>query len=276
MAPAAQEELQTADKPLEIFYIEMVEPQAHARYGKLQPGQVVPMPRDVAARFVAAGVGVQVRQDRYDQYIETRSRRATAQQNAFQALNDGHAMWDVSTYRDVLTAPEGGLRLAFERGIPLVNVHMLRDENGDPLPPDADIEDILDAREYLHPNMVAPLAAHDRSSVMGGGSMYREPITGPMPLHPMHRAMQERIRENERMAQNPLSAGYVAPDGTQANLSSPPPNGERATRANRRASARAPRVSRAGKAAAADMGLKQPEPPSPAQTGDAPTEEPKA
>jgi hypothetical protein len=169
--------------------------------------------------------------------------RSTAQQAAFQALNDGHALWDVSTYRDVLTAPESGLRQAYDAGIPLVNVHILRDENGDTLPPNADIEDILDARELMHPDLTAPLAAHDRSSVMGGGSPFAEQLRRADPALPapssddgsgpgagaIRSASGGRVLRGSRRR----VAGSAAGSG-------PRPRGERGSRSVRRAGRVAP------------------------------------
>jgi hypothetical protein len=200
---------------------------------------------------------VQASEGAYKDQQGRKKEKAQGRAAAFQALNDGHAAWDVSTYRDVLTAPEGGLRLAHERGIPLVNVHMLRDEDGDPLPPDADIEDILDARQLLHADLQAPFAAHDRSSVMGGGSPYASSMASsgvPMPLSPQHRAMMEKVAEQEQMAQRPASFSY---DRENPNAQ---PNAERAARAERRGTAKAPAspVSPQASKAAEDAGVTKP------------------
>jgi hypothetical protein len=201
---ALPEDGRITSAPLEVYYMKMTEPQVDARLGKLTPGKVVPVDRAKATRWLTVGIAEQASKGDYEEQQDRRVRKMTARQNAFNSLNDGHALWDVSTYRDVLTAPESGLRMAYERGISLVNVHMLRDEDGDPLPPDADIEEILEARQYLHPDLVAPLAAHDRSSVMGGGSPYSQNVTGgPMPLSPQHREMAERLAEADRFAQIP-------------------------------------------------------------------------
>jgi hypothetical protein len=108
---------------LPVYYMRMTQPNVDARLGKLREGQVVPMDQARATRYLSAGVAVQVSKGEYDEHVDRRQQKATAQQNAFRALNDGAAVWDVATYRDVLTAPEKGLRLAVERGIPLVNVH---------------------------------------------------------------------------------------------------------------------------------------------------------
>lgn len=246
--------LELDDKPLEMFYMKMIEPNCDARLGKLQPGDIVPMDRAKAQRWLIARVAVQVAQGEYEEQQDRKLTRASAQQAAFQAINDGHAMWDVSTYRDVLTAPEAGLRQAFENGIPLVNVHHLRDENGDPVPPNADIEDILDARELMHPDLVAPLAAHDRSSVMGGGSPYGT----PMPLSPQHRAMMQQVANQEAYAQQPANpdSSFVAPDtGSQSRQRTRPSRaGERSKRAVRRAG----KVSAEGKKIAAEENLPPP------------------
>lgn len=240
---------------LEIYYMKILTPNMDARLGKLQEGQIVGMTRAQATRYLTTRVAEQASQADFEAQQNRKQEKATAAQKAFQAINDGHAMWDVSTYRDVLTAPEGGLRLAFERGIPLVNVHLLRDEDGDPLPPDADIEDILDARQNLHPDMTAPFASHERSSVMGGGSPYVSNTSGldqPAPLSPAHRAAMERVAENEKLAQqSPLQQ---AQRGAGAGAGG---NAERAGRAGRRATQRVP-VSPEAEGAAAQAGVVAP------------------
>lgn len=256
--------LELDNKPLEIYYLELLEPQVDARLGKLAPGQVVPLDKAKATRWVAAGVARQTTRDAFDKYRQRKADVATAQQEAFRNLNTGHAMWDVATYRDVLTAPEGGLRTAWENGISLVNVQALRDENGHPLPPNADIEDILDARALMHPSISDPLSDHERSSVMGGGSPVGPPSSYgmPQPLHPMHRAMQERIAEQERYAQRPPRESFVAPD--EGARSRQQGGGERASRAQRR---QAGRVSPAAREKAAADGLKEPKPATGEQVG---------
>jgi hypothetical protein len=175
----ADQSLAAQNKLPEQYFMKMTDHQVDARYGKLKPGQVVPMDQDTASRFLGAGLAEQVSSGEFKDQQDRRAQKVSARQNAFAAINDQYAAWDVSTYRDVLTAPEKGLRLAIERGIPLVNVHMLRDEDGDPIPPDADIDTILEARDSLHPDLVMPFSAHDRSSVMGGGSMYQSNV----PIH---------------------------------------------------------------------------------------------
>jgi hypothetical protein len=245
---------------LPVYYMEICEATYDARLGKLAKGMIVPMDEAKASRFLTVGAAVQASEGAYKDQQGRKAEKAQGRAAAFQALNDGHAAWDVSTYRDVLTAPEGGLRLARERGIPLVNVHMLRDEDGDPLPPDADIEDILDARQLLHADLTAPFAAHDRSSVMGGGSPYASNMSSsgvPMPLSPQHRAMMERVAEQEQLAQRPASFSYDRenPGAKQANQ-----NAERANRAERRAAAKAPAspVSPQAPKAAEDAGVTKP------------------
>ena len=222
---------------LPVYYMKMTSYNVDARLGKLKPGDIRAMDEAKATRYLVAGVAEQVGEGEYQAQQDRKGEKATAMQAAFKAINDGHALWDVATYRDVLTAPEAGLRMAYERGIPLVNIHVLRDEDGDPLPPDADIDDILDARQLLHPDLVAPLAAHDRSSVMGGGSPYVNNVTGdgmPAPLSPQHRAMMERVAEQEKMAQEPASFSYDR-NNPQAKRDVAKGNTERANRAGRRA-----------------------------------------
>lgn len=191
-----------SDAPLEIYYMKVNQNQVDARLGKLRAGQVVQLDREKATRWAMAGIAEQVSSGEFDDMRERRGKKISARQEAMRSLNEQAGMWDVATYRDVLTAPEAGLRAAYERGIPLVNLQQLRDEDGDPLPPDATIEEILDARQWMHPDLVAPFAAHDRSSVMGGGSPYQSNVPmGPMPLNPGHRAIAEQIQRHDSMAQ---------------------------------------------------------------------------
>lgn len=236
---------------LSVYYMKMVEPNYDAHLGgKQKVGQVIRMSGAQATRYLTARVAEQASEGEFDDQQGRKQEKATAAQNAFRAINEGGAVWDVSTYRDVLTAPEGGLRLARERGIPLVNVHMLRDEDGDPIPPDADIDEILDARALLHADLQAPFAAHERSSVMGGGSPYVNNVNpgGPLPLSPSHRATVERIAANEALAQRPLD---YETKGEKAS------GGERANRATRRGTAR-PAVSPEAEKAARESGVVQP------------------
>jgi hypothetical protein len=248
-------EAQIKEPPaLAVYYMKMLTANSDARLGKLTEGQIVPMDEAKATRYLTANVAVQASEGEFRDQQDRKAQKATASQRAFQAMNDGHAMWDVATYRDVLTAPESGLRQARAAGIPLVNVHMLRDEDGDTLPPDADIEDIIDARALLHSDLVAPFAAHDRSSVMGGGSPYASNLDNPMPLSPAHRAQMERIADQERMAQRPASFSY---DRNNPNADRNPAGSERSNRATRRAAPNPP-VSPKAEQAAKDAGVVKP------------------
>lgn len=214
--------------PLPIYYMKLNQDQVDARLGKLRRGQIVALTQAQASRWAMAGIADQVSADEYDDTRERRARKVSARQDVYRSLNEQAGMWDVSTYRDVLTASEQGLQAAYEAGLPLVNVTMLRDEDGDPLPPDASLEEIFEARQNMHADLVAPLAAHDRSSVMGGGSPYEQNVrTGPMPLNPMHRAMAENIARHDSMAQRmPASLDVNRRDPSQP--SQPTPRGGRA------------------------------------------------
>lgn len=247
--------------PLEVYYMKMLAPNVDARLGKLKEGQIVPMDAAKASRYLTTHLAEQTKKAEYDAQQERREQKSNATREAYRALNEGGAVWDVATYRDVLTAPEKGLRLAWERGIPLVNVHLLRDEDGDPIAPDADIEDILDARDLLHPDLVAPLAAHDRSSVMGGGSPYRTNVSGdigsPAPLNPQHRAMLQRVADQEVMAQQPADYSFDRDNPEAKRERGRQANSERAGRAARRA-APAPKISPQAEQAAKDAGVTAP------------------
>lgn len=268
MSPANTRELEGGTlqaKQLPQFYMRMTEHNVDARMGKLVPGQVVVLPEDKALRWLNAGVCVQTDVHEYEDQQNHKRQQSSAVQERFRAMNDGHAMWDVSTYRDVLTASEQGLRLAWEAGITLVNVHQLRDEQGFPISPEADIEEILDARDLLHPDGVAPFAAHHRSSVMGGGSPYGD----VEPLSPQYRDTMRRIAEQESMAQGPATRSYVANDAGARSRQMNKPGSERANRAERRSAGRrtAGKVSDQGKREANDQGLTPPESASGEQLG---------
>ena len=223
---------------LPVFYMKMKSNNVHPRLGKLVPGQVIPLDQATATRYLIAGVAEQVSSSDYEDTQAKRRDKVTQRQERFRALNDQYAMWDVSTYRDVLTAPERGLRMAYDRGISLVNVHMLRDEDGDPLDPESDIEEILAARESLHAELQSPLTAHDRSSVMGGGGHYDQNVNiSPQPLNPGYREVSERIASNEMFAQRRALLQEQPNAGGLSNPAAPttPATGGRQTRAQRRA-----------------------------------------
>jgi hypothetical protein len=249
------------EKPpaLPVYYMKLLRANVDARHGKMSEGDIVPMDEGMATRYLTAGVAVQVAEGEFKDRQARKEQKASAAEKAFRAMNDGHAMWDVATYRDVLTAPESGLRQARKAGIPLVNVHMLRDEDGDTLAPDADIEDIIDARANLHADLVAPFAAHDRSSVMGGGSPYSSNLYNPAPLSPAHRAQMERVADQERRAQLPADFSYDRndPDAKRRRADNNPDGSERSSRAERRAAPKTPVSPQADKAAA-DAGVKPP------------------
>lgn len=257
MPPTQTQDIQ-APPALPVYYMKMLAANNDARLGKMAPGKIFPMDQAKATRYLTTRMAVQASEAEYEEQQGRKQEKATAAQNAYRAINEGGAVWDVSTYRDVLTAPESGLRIAHERGIPLINVHMLRDEDGDVLAPDADIDDILDARALLHPDLVAPFAQHDRSSVMGGGSPYTNNMNpGPMPLSPQHRATMERIAEQEVMAQSAANYSYDRND-PKAKREKALDNSERATRAAHRAAPR-PTISPKANEAAADAGVVAPD-----------------
>ena len=198
-------QIQTPPREMEnaptIYYMRMTEHQVDANLGKLAPGKIVPMQEAKAKRWYTLGLCEPSSQEEYFAQRGRRQERINTRQEAFQRLGQPSGdHWDVSMFRDVLTAPESGLRACWDLGIPLVNFSMLRDENGEPLPLDASIDEIIAARDNLHPDLQSPLTAHHRSSVMGGGS----PYSMPMPLNPEARQMEERIREQERYANRPV------------------------------------------------------------------------
>ena len=198
--PEGKESLQAP--AIDVYYMKMTVDQVNARLGKLPRGRVVALPLEQARAFLMAGVAEQVSSAEYEQQTQQKRDAISGRQQAFLRLNQGADLWDVSTHRDVLTASEEGLRRAYDAGMPLANLQYLRDANGDPLDQDADIEDIIEARNTLHPNEVFPQEAHDRSSVMGGGSHFQIQ-GGPQPLTPKYRAFAQRLGEVEQFGQQP-------------------------------------------------------------------------
>jgi hypothetical protein len=214
---------------LNVFYMRLTADQVDARLGKMKRGQVIAVPRDMAERYLMAGIAEQVSSGEYEQQIAQKQEGITARQQAFTSLNQAHALWDVSTHRDVLTASEDGLRAAYDAGMPLVNLEHLKDEHGLPLTQDADIEQIIEARNLLHPNAQFPFQAHDRSSVMGGGSPFSVQ-GGPQPLNPKYREYAEQIAQQEAFANQPQALAREM----DANRSPDRPPPGRAGRAARR------------------------------------------
>src|SRR5678809_864328 len=101
------EKLGVKSEPLgEVFYMEVLSPEVHARIGKMEKGQVVRMDRDMALRYLTAGVVKQTTEAAFDKQQDRKATVASRQQEAFRTLNAGYDAWDVSTYRDVLMAPE--------------------------------------------------------------------------------------------------------------------------------------------------------------------------
>lgn len=256
---------------LPIFYMRMRMNQVHARLGKLKAGQVVPMDQATATRFLMAGAAEQASSGDFDQQSQQQRDLVSARQQTFYNLNQNHSLWDVSTHRDVLTASDDGLRAAYDAGMPLANLQYLRTEDDQPLDQDSDIEEILEARQRLHANDMFPLEAHDRSSVMGGGSQYQIQ-GGPQPLTPKYREVAARMEAQQPFAHQQHA---VAAD---RELGRPRPQGQtssRQQRAGRRAqtlhgsqgapsggSPPQPGISPEAGPAAREAGVKPPEPPS--------------
>lgn len=203
------------DEPFQ--YIQMVRAQSDAQYGKLEAGRIMRVDNDRANRWITAGIAEKSDEGAYTKFREARAETISNREGAFSALNrdDRAALWDVSTHRDALSAPEAGLRAAVEAGIPLVNLGALRTPEGLPLDPEASIEEILEARNNLHPDAVGVLTAHERASTSGGGSHYDM----PMPLNPALREQERAIREQERNAQ---SDAYRAEQDKPTSTESPP------------------------------------------------------
>lgn len=205
-----------AEESTTTQYVKMVRPQADATYGKMRPGQVLCVDTDRADRWIAAGLAEPSDEAAHTAWKDERAERIESREGAYSALNregsGSMALWDVSTHRDALSAPEAGLRAAREAGVPLVNLGRLRNMDGLPIDPDASIEDILEARANLHPDVLDPLTAHEQASTSGGGSHY----STPMPLNPAARAVEQTIRDNERNAQSDAYHAQQAANGEPA------------------------------------------------------------
>lgn len=191
----------------QVAYIEMTEPQGSAEYGKMRPGRIYRVSGEYAGRLLGMGLATESSEGAYRDQTEVLDRKIEERQTRagdFAALNqDAAAAWDVSTGRDVTTAPEEGIRAAFAAGR-LVNTDRLTDEDGDPLPADAELEQILAARVRLQANE-APFTDHERSSVMGGGGHTHVPggvaneggtLSGAVPLHKPSRELTPAQRGN--------------------------------------------------------------------------------
>lgn len=164
----------------EVVYLKFNQPIADADHGKIRKGAVLAMPADRATRMKTIGVAEDASESEYKSYRDERSQNVAGRndkQAEFDALNAQKAAdWDTSTARDVTMAPESGLRRAHEQGR-LVNTNLLKDEDGNVLPQDASLEQILDARNRLA-FQESPLTAHERSSVQGGGPHLRPAFGG--------------------------------------------------------------------------------------------------
>jgi len=174
-----------------MYYMKMRSTQVHSRLGKMVQGQIVPMDQAMAARFLRARAAVQVTSGEYDEQNQRKRTQVSARQDAFFRLNQQPALWDASTYRDVLTSSEEGLRRAYDAGVPLENLHYLRDPAGNPLDQDADIEDILAARANLQPMIMT-------------GRQY-EVQGGPQPLTPKYRESARPVQQPFAPPRNPGS-----------------------------------------------------------------------
>lgn len=187
-----------------LQYVQMTRPHVEVGYGKIAAGDILRVSKDRAERWLGGGLAEESNEGAYTKFRDAKYGARADKNSAFDALNRDRSgdLWDVSTHRDAMTAPEAGLRRAVEAGIPLVNMAALRTEDGLPLSKDASVEEILEARARVHPEVTGVLTAHERSSVQGGGSHYDM----PMPLNPALRAQEQVIRENER---NEQSAAFL-------------------------------------------------------------------
>lgn len=155
----------------DVLYVRMSMSTGDADLGKLAEGSVIAVTAAQAERFKRVGIATASTEAAFKNYQEKREKVAHREHGAqaqFDALNQAQSDdWDTSTTRDVTMAPDAGIRRAFEQGR-LVNTALLRDPDGNVLPQDATLEQILEARHRLA-KPESELTAHDRSSVQGGG-----------------------------------------------------------------------------------------------------------
>lgn len=176
------------NKAPEQAYVKMKQATYHIRFGKVQPGRVLPVTPAEAEAWVGLGLAETISKGEYEKGREEHYSNLNphlTDQESYNRLNDPKAqLWDVSTHRDASMAPEAGLRAAQEAGISLVNTQVLKDKDGRPLPPDANVDEIMEARSRMTSD--DKLHSHERSSTMGGGSHYTndnptvEPVEDPI------------------------------------------------------------------------------------------------
>ena len=158
----------------ETAYVKMKQPTYHIRFGKVQPGRCLPVTPAEAEAWAGLGLAETISESEYEKGREEHYSNLNphlTDQESYNRLNDPKAqLWDVSTHRDASMAPEKGLRAAQEAGISLVNTQILHDKDGRPLPPDATVDQIMEARAAMTSD--DKLHSHERSSTMGGGSHY--------------------------------------------------------------------------------------------------------
>jgi hypothetical protein len=169
-------------------FVKMKEATYNLRFGKVQPGRVLPVSRAEADAYAALGIAEEISESEYEKGREEHYANLNphlTDQESYNRLNDPKAkLWDVSTHRDASMAPEAGLRAAQDAGISLVNTQVLMDKVGRPLPPDATVDQIMEARSAMTSD--DKLHSHERSSTMGGGSHYTndnptvEPVEDPI------------------------------------------------------------------------------------------------
>lgn len=157
-------------------YVKILEPTVSTRFGKLAAGRIVPVEDDMAEGWKGLGISEMSSEAAYTKARDERQEKAGGGERGA-ALRDlsaqKSALWDVSTHRDAMTSPEEGLKAAVEAGVPLVNLGMLKDDDGHPLQSDASVKDIMDARSLLQER--DPLRDHAQASTSGGGSHYYTP-----------------------------------------------------------------------------------------------------
>jgi hypothetical protein len=169
----------------ETAYIRVKQATYHIRFGKVAAGRCLPLPADEAEAWIDLGLAENISESQYEKGREEHYSNLNphlTDQEAYNKLNDPKAkLWDVSTHRDASMASEEGLRAAQAAGLSLVNTQILKDKDGKPLPPDATVDEIMEARSSMTSD--DKLHSHERSSTMGGGSHYTNPnpVVEPVP-----------------------------------------------------------------------------------------------
>jgi len=130
-------------------YVEFTSPTGDVDYGKIAAGRVLPMSPERAAKLEELGIAKKSSKSAFEKQRKERQDAVepSGRKADFEKLATA-ADWDVTSTRDALNAPEEGLKRAFAQGR-VVNTDLLKDKDGNVLPADASLEQILEARRNV-------------------------------------------------------------------------------------------------------------------------------